>query len=185
MLQNVKKYSVIFIVKLMLSFFLLSTTQVNAMGLFGFLKINVLTDLNGVVTVSGEPVSGIKVVLNVRIVFNDEKIEVVTQTDDKGRFHFDAIKANSINALLPSAKMVDQKISFLYEGIEYIGWDMVKNNYDANGELNDLADTLNKSTMIPMQLACELSNEVVTRKAGSHDHVVLTGICRWNGEKRN
>lgn len=163
-------------------FFLFISTQVNAMGLFDFLKINVLSDVNGVVTLNGQPVSGVKVVLNVRIVFNNEKIEVVTETDINGKFHFDAINSKSINTILPSAKMIDQRITFHYQGKEYLGWDMVKNNYDYNGELNDLSEPENRNNLIPFNLSCELNDKSTTRRSGTHEHIALTGICRWEGE---
>ena len=163
-------------------FFLFSSAQVNAMGLFDFLKIDVLTDVNGLVTLAGKPVGGVKVILNVRIVFNDEKFERIVETDNEGRFHFDAIKAKSINTFLPSAKMVDQQITFQYQGKEYLGWDMVKNNYNYNGELNDLSESINRSNIIPLMLVCDLNDQSTTRKAGTHEHVALTGLCRWEGE---
>ena len=152
------------------------------MGLFDFLNIDVLTDLEGVVTVAGKPASGVKVVLNVRVVFNDDKVEVISETTSDGRFHFDAIKMKSVNSFLPSAKMVEQKITFLYEGKTYLGWEMVKNNYQYNGELNDLSESVKPADIIPLSLLCDLNNESITRKAGTHEHVALTGICRWQGE---
>ena len=154
------------------------------MGFFDFLKIDVLTEVNGVVTLAGEPVSGAKIVLNVRIVFNDEKFNITTETDTAGRFHFDLIKAKSINTFLPSAKMVNQKITISHQGKDYLAWDMVKNNYDYNGELNDLSEPANKTQIIPLTLICELNNETNTRKAGTHDHIALTGMCRWEGEQQ-
>ncbi len=169
-------------VKIAILFFLLTSTQVNAMGLFDFLKINVLTELNGTVTLDGVPVSGVKVVLTARTVFNDETVEVVSNTDDKGAFHFDEINASSINTLLPSAKMINQKITFFYQDKEYLAWDLVKNNYEKNGELNNLSAMNERSQFIPMVLTCDLNNELTTRKAGTHDHVALTGICRWKNE---
>ena len=152
------------------------------MGLFDFYKVNVFTAMSGVVTFDGKPVKGIKAVLNVRVVFNNKNFTVSTETDDSGRFYFDAITTNSINTILPSAKMINQKVFFYYQGEEYLGWDMVKNNYEYNGELNDLSEPNSTSNIIPLILTCDLKDKSTTRKAGTHEHVALTGICRWSGE---
>ncbi|MBV1915269.1 MAG: carboxypeptidase-like regulatory domain-containing protein [Pseudomonadales bacterium] len=156
--------------------------QVNAMGLLGFLEIDVFTELNGIVTRAEEPLSGVQVTLNVRISFNDEKFEVSTLTDESGRFHFDSIRAKSVNSFLPSAKMVEQKIVIIIDQQEYLLWEMVKNNYDYNGELNDFNGDKSQSKIIPLKIICELNDPSITRKAGTHEHVALTGICSWDGE---
>lgn len=152
------------------------------MTLFGLFNINVLTAMDGAITLNGKAVSGVEVILNTRIVFNNRKITSSTKTDHLGRFHFDAIFSNSINSILPSAKMIDQKITLQYQGKQYIAWQMVKNNYKYNGELNDPSDPIDESDVIPLILTCDLNNENITRKAGTHEHVTLTGICRWEGE---
>ena len=40
------------------------------MTLFGLFNINVLTTMDGAITLDGKPVSGVKAILNTRIVFN-------------------------------------------------------------------------------------------------------------------
>ena len=152
------------------------------MGLLGILEIDVFTELNGIVTRAEQPLSGVQITLYVRVNFNDEKFEVSTVTDDSGRFHFDSIRAKSVNAFLPSAKLVEQKIVITNQGKEYLAWDMVKNNYDYDGELNDLNARTSQSKIIPLKILCELNNTNITRKAGTHEHVALSGICRWDGE---
>ncbi len=152
------------------------------MTLFSLFIINVLTAMDGTITLDGKPVSGVKVILETRIVFNNKKTVSSTETDHLGRFHFDAIFSNSINNILPSAKMIDQKVTLLYQNKEYLAWKMVKNNYKYNGELNDLSDPIDESNVIPLILTCDFNNENITRKAGTHEHVTLTGICRWRGE---
>jgi len=160
---------------------LINITQVNAMGLFDFLKINVFTETEGILTQAGKPLSEVEIRLDVRVVFNDEQFHVNTKTNSEGKFKFAEIKANSINTILPSAKMVNQKIVATYQEKEYVLWDMVKNNYEKNGELNDLSESNN--ALIPMVLNCDLDNELKTRRAGTHEHVALSGICRLDNEK--
>ena len=162
--------------------FLTCSSQGNAVGLFSFLDIDVFTELDGIVTLAGKPLSGVQVTLNVLVTFNNEKFEITTTTDDAGRFHFDSIRAKSVNAFLPSAKMVKQEIKLSVDGKKYLAWNMTKNNYNFNGELNDLSNQENKGHIIASKINCELNNANITRKAGTHEHVALSGICRWLGE---
>ncbi|MBV1959394.1 MAG: hypothetical protein KUG53_01545 [Pseudomonadales bacterium] len=152
------------------------------MTLSNLFNINVFTAMDGTIMLDGKAVSGVKVILNTRIVFNNRKISSSTKTDHLGRFHFDAIFSNSINSILPSAKIIDQEIILHYRDKQYLAWKMVKNNYKYNGELNDLSKLIDESDVIPLILTCDLENENITRKAGTHEHVALTGICRWIGE---
>ena len=102
------------------------------------------------------------------------------EPDQLGRFHFDAIFSNSINSILPSAKMIDQKITLQHQHKQYLAWNMV--NYKYNGELNDPSEPIDESNVIPPILTCDLNSENIIRKVGAHEHVALTGICRWRGE---
>jgi len=158
--------------------FFSNITGVSAMGLFGFMKVCLSTDMTGRVAENGVAVSDVKVVRKVVFDFTGKEYVTETVTDKNGKFHFNALYTKSVNTFLPSAKMVTQTITFSSQGKEYLGWHFVKGNYDYNGELNDLDSS---SELVPFELSCDFNNDenfvgITDSPSGSG----YTGICRVN-----
>ncbi|MFC1750469.1 DUF6795 domain-containing protein [Pseudomonadota bacterium] len=181
------------------------------MSLFDFLKVCVFTDVEGVVTFEGHPVSGAKVVRTAEVIFNGKKFSDETTTDIEGRFKFGAIYTHSINTFLPSEKMIHQDIFIHHENKKFHGWKSTKHNYNYNGELNrmdkisgelKITDPENTYTtqvtkinerdpqpkFIPFILSCELTNDEENyRFPGNHSlSGSANGLCLWPNEvKKN
>ncbi len=166
-----------------------------AMAFFDLFKINVFSEVSGVVTMNGEPVQGASVKQWAKVSFNGSVYEHQAVTDAHGRFKFDAIYANTINRLLPSAHKVTQEAKIEHQGETYRAWVAVKNNYDYDGELNDIKQTTGErdkmkvipkrlsdqeqlKQVIPFHLTCELTDDESIK---SNDHVAAQGICKWPG----
>jgi len=147
-----------------------------AMAFFDFMKINVFSDVDGIVTLNGEPVSGATVKQYAEVEFNSNKFNREVVTDSQGRFHFDAIYARTMNTFLSSANMVSQLITIHYEGRSYDAWRKVKGNYDYGGELNNIKDIVGErdemkvfsnklssaqggEKIIPLNFTCELTDD--------------------------
>jgi len=140
------------------------TTLVLGMGLFDFMKVCLFSEVGGVVTLAGKPVAGVELVRTAK--FDDKDYTDKTTTDAQGKFHFDPVFSTSLLKWDPS---IFQTIILHYQGKEYIGWKLMRTNYELNGELDD-----NK---LLTNMLCELSIEP-TKK----DQLVrrpVNGICKW------
>jgi Domain of unknown function (DUF6795) len=141
------------------------------MGLFDFMKIYMASEFNGVVTLEGKPLQGVKVI---RTVDDDEKITTqTTETDAEGRFYFDAVIKHSLIKFVPIEPRYYQKVFITHEGKEFLGLDMAKGDYAENGEIwkkegGELID-------LPLNFSCELTDgfEKILM-SGQY----LDGICR-------
>jgi len=164
------------------------------MALFDFMKINVFSDVDGIVTLNGEPVSGATVKQYAEVEFNSNKFNREVVTDSQGRFHFDAIYARTMNTFLPSANSVIQKITIEYSGKQYQAWKSIKNNYDYDGELNDVKAFVGERaeakvfpnkvssknsgvTLTPIDLKCELSKDDSEIKSMGGAKTSVVGLC--------
>ena len=165
------------------------------MAIFDFMKICVFTDVDGVVMLEGKPVSGTKLVRTAKVVFNNDEFKDEAITDSEGRFHFDAIYSRSMNAFLPSEKLVSQQITIHHNNKLFDAWRSVKHNYNYNGELNvfkDISGALDKNLktdsnglpVVPFFLSCELTDDSSYARAAGRNNEgnVVVGLCRWPGE---
>ena len=136
------------------------------MGLFDFVKICLFSEVNGIVTLNGKPVAGVEVIRTSQM-GHDNIYTDKTVTDEQGRYRFAARFTHSVYKIAPVEPNVRQKIAFLYQGNEYLGWRMNKHNYDINTELGR-----------PITLTCELTSEPQLRMGLRHG---AHGICTWDG----
>lgn len=144
--------------------FLFAVPQVS-MGMIEFLKICLFSEVNGFITVNGKPVVGAKVIRTSGL--NSKTFTETTITDNEGYYHFDMHIIKSINRILPLEPYIPQKIIIWLDDKDYQGWQMVKRNYDVNGEIG-----------AALNLKCELTKQpdITEQKIGSN----IFGLCRWD-----
>ena len=133
------------------------------MGMFDFVKVCLFSEVNGVVTLNGKPVAGVEVVRTAELGCNDKLFTDRTLTDDQGRYRFSARFTHSVCKIAPVEPIVSQKIVFLHQGKEYLGWEMTKHNYEVDGELRR-----------PIQLSCDLNTKNDRKEFGPQ---IVWGIC--------
>ena len=145
-----------------------------AMAFFDSMKVNLFSDMKGVVTLNGEPVAGAVVK---RLAdpgnkkYRDEKI-----TDAQGRFSFPRMEMHTVWKLLPAAVVISQKVTIEYEEQEYLAWAMEAYNGRYQGELNNIR-ILGTGDEVDIDLVCELTGEE-SRKKGAGVRVI-EGMCVW------
>ncbi len=152
-------------------------TQVQAMGLFDFFTIYVFSDMQGIVTLKGEPVAGAKVTR----IGDHENDKVYTDsaiTDAQGHFSFEPISTFSLRPMMLGT-IIRQKITIEHEGQEYLAWETKKKNDHIYGELNS------KDSNAPQKidLLCELTSSQDDKKVLRIDfrNVAIKGLCQWKG----
>ena len=129
-------------------------------------QICMFSEVNAVVTLQGKPVAGAEIIRTSNEL--DSKVYTEkTTTDAQGRFHFDALWVFSLSGFIPAEPMIIQHMTLKYQGVEYMGWQHVKNGYGHNHEL-----TGNK----PLNLTCELSDEPLLKYQSMGN---IKGICKW------
>jgi hypothetical protein len=127
-------------------------------------KLYLFSEVRGVVTQNGKPVSGATVEQTYAY---DEKISRMTQTNDAGEFFFPEVVMRSFWAsIMPHEKRVEQTIKIKYEGGEYMAWAYVKHNYRQNGELDGK----------PISMLCALEAQPKRTEVKSKVNSVF-GIC--------
>ena len=137
------------------------------MGLFDFVKICLFSEVNGVVTLNGKPVPDVEVVRTMRMGHNNIYTDKTT-TDNQGHYRFAARFTHSIRKIAPVEPLIFQRMVFVYQSKEYLGWETDKRNYQINGELD-----------VAINLVCELTNESRVRVGPRHRGI--DGICTGNG----
>lgn len=151
----------------------------NAMGFFDAMTVTLFSEMKGVITQGGEPVSG-AVVTRTAIPNNDKTYTDSATTDSAGVFSFRKLEANMFLKLLPTSIVVSQKVVISYQGNQYLAWQAGNTNGVDKGELNE-HDFIGTDKEVDINLQCELnSNE--TDKAGAYT-LVISGICNWEGQK--
>jgi len=115
--------------------------------MFDSLKIQAFPEVNGVVTMNGEPVEGalVKLVYN----YNHKDKFIETTTDKSGKFHFSEKYTHTLRLLLPFQTSIDQQIIINYNHNTYIAWRTTKFSHG-----NDTAISKILSSLI-----CELTSE--------------------------
>ena len=149
-----------------------------AMGVFDSMIVNLFSEMQGVVTLQGKPVSG-AVITRTSMPANKQYIDSTT-TDEAGRFSFDRATTKSFLKLLPGDDSIYQKVVILHEGVEFVAWETGGANASHKGELNE-QDVIGTEKEIDINLICELTDPV-TYKAGAYT-TTISGICTWEGNK--
>ena len=148
------------------------------MSIFDSMKVNLFSEMNGVVTLEGEPVAGALITRSANP-DNDREYTDSAKTDNEGQFHFDRMETRMFAKLLPSQKSVSQKVIIEHEGRQYLAWEAITSDTD-KGELNEM-DVIGTDKELGINVKCELT-AAETKKAGAYI-TVITGICSWDGQK--
>lgn len=150
------------------------------MAFFDSMKVNLFSEMQGVITLSGKPVTGARIT-RTAIPDNDKKYSDSTISDSEGRFHFDKMETHMFMKVLPGQSSVAQKVIIEHEGKQYIAWEAAAAGDNDKGELNEM-DVIGTDKEIAIDLKCDLMSEK-TDKAGAYT-TVISGICSWDGQKR-
>jgi len=173
-----KKQYLFILIYITLTFTLLPIRTVLSMSIFDSMKVNLFSEMKGIVTFQGKPVTG---ALITRTAVPDDGKEYIdqTETDSNGHFHFNKMEKHMLSKILPSQATVFQKIIIEYNDEKYLAWDAITDDTD-KGELNEI-DIIGTDKEIDINLSCELTAEE-TKKAGAYI-TVITGICSWDKQK--
>ncbi|MEY4590574.1 MAG: hypothetical protein RL497_2650 [Pseudomonadota bacterium] len=157
-----------------------------AMSLIGF-KVCIASEMRAQVTSSGQPVAGAQVVR--KVTFDGKDYVTQVQTDAQGNFVLPVLYERTLWKNTPFEFRIPQMVTINYQGSEHVGVDIIRGNFDENGELNDMAKVTNGTqTLVPYQFLCELTNTETDR--GVHStRTVLSGKCltthELNSKKSN
>ncbi|MFC1751081.1 DUF6795 domain-containing protein, partial [Pseudomonadota bacterium] len=149
-----------------------------SMAFFDSMNANLFSEMKGVVTLNGKPVSE-AVIVRTATPDSGKEYTDSTQTDAQGRFHFARMEAFMPSRLLPSEKTVSQEVVIEHGGKKYLAWKAATNDVD-KGELNKRS-AIGTDKEIDINLSCELSAPE-TKKRGAYT-TVITGICSWEGQQ--
>lgn len=144
------------------------SSEVRATGLFDFFTIYVFSDLQGIVTMKGEPVVGAQVTR----VANHEEDKVYTDsttTDAQANFSFDAMSTFSLRPIMLGT-IIQQY------GQDYVAWKAIKKYNHRYGELYDDEVVKPKKP----NLMCELTDHEDDRKIikMTYRQVSVYGLCK-------
>lgn len=107
------------------------------------------SEVNGVVTSDGQPVSGAEVERTYHWGWKDVEKKEKTVTGQDGRYHFpEVVESSFFGSFMPHEPLIGQRIYIRYQGQQYKGWKHSKHNYRKNGELGR-----------PINLRCDLGTE--------------------------
>jgi len=148
------------------------------MAFFDFFTIYVFSEVDGVVTMNGEPVQGAQVTRT----GDHEEDKVYTDTvvtDAQGRFSFSPISTFSLRPIMLGT-IIRQKITIKYQGMEYLAWKAKKKNNYRYGELNNEG----VENPVKLDLLCELTEAqdkktVIEMKLRN---VAVYGLCAWKDQ---
>lgn len=109
------------------------------------------SEVHGTVHRAGRPVPGAVVEREYRWSNAERTGADRTLTDGDGAFHFPAALGRfSLRAALNlAAPLIEQRIRITVDGAVHEGWECVKHNYDAHGELRGR----------PLRLRCDVATE--------------------------
>ena len=147
------------------------------MSMFDAFKVYLFSEVNGVVTLEGQPVVGAEVIRSATLskTFTDRTI-----TDTKGYFHFDEMTTQSFSTIMPGQRVIMQKIVIKYKNEIYLGWDRSRREYDQYGELNNMFDFKEGDVIVPLDFTCELKDEPTITPINGLEYSAI-GICKWPG----
>lgn len=149
------------------------------MSIFDSMKVNLFSEMKGVITFNGKPVAG-ALVSRTAVPNNDKEYTDSTTSDSEGRFYFNKMEAHLFLKLLPTQIIVYQKVIVEHENKQHVAWETSSANGKNKGELNEM-DIIGTDEEVDIDLSCELT-EQEKDKAGSYT-TVISGICNWNGQK--
>lgn len=132
----------------------------------GLLEICLFSEVNAVVTLNGKPASGIEVTRTA--IWNNKTFSDKSTTDAQGHLHFKPLLTNSFMKITPTSPVIQQTMLVNHQGKELTLWEIIRQNYDLNGERDD-----DKSII----LTCELSEPTV--KHDQNMRAPMYGICKW------
>ncbi len=145
------------------------------MAFFDSMKVNLFSEMKGIVTLEGKPVSGASLT-RTAIPSNDKEYTDTAQTDRAGRFSFGPMETHMFLKLLPSNSTIYQKMTIDYAGKQYLAWKILAASDRPNGELNE-HDVIGTEQEVLIDLVCELTAPE-TAKAGAYTSAVF-GLCTW------
>jgi hypothetical protein len=150
-------------------------TQGGAMGFFDRFKICLYSEMQGVVTLHGQPVAGAQLVRKATYAAGKTASDS-TATDAQGRFHFAPMYVHMFPRFWSfGGDRVGQIFSILHNGKELLGWRLMKYGYNENSEFNPEGSDM----ALKMDLICELTDDPDTeRPKGQYFGTVYKGICR-------
>ena len=158
-----------------LALILIANSQVvSAMGLIGF-KVCIASEMKAQVTSQGKAVAGASVVRKVTFDGKDYVTEV--KTDNAGNFILPTLYERTMWKNTPFEVQIEQEVMIHHNNVAHLGVEIVKRNFDENGEINDMDDVKKgTSTLKPYAFVCELNDEI--HKRGVHEtRAVLSGKC--------
>lgn len=129
-------------------------------------KVCLFSNMSGVITLNGEPVTNAKLVRTVDL--SGPKSDETT-TDQKGQFEFPAIFTRTLSKHLPQEFASKQEIIVHINGETYTMWSAVKRTPDENSE----------SRGKPLVVSCELNSEENLIKVNNSP---IFSLCTWDVE---
>jgi len=131
------------------------------MSMFDAFKVYLFSEVNGLVTLDGQPVEGADVIrsANYGEIYSDR-----TTTDKDGKFFLGEMTTSKLSALLPGQHVIDQSILIRNHDKEFKAWELTRVGSGPNAELD-----------IKLNLHCELNNEHIKQE---FNYKVFWGICR-------
>lgn len=141
-------------------------TGVYAMSISEIGKVCLFSEISGVITLNGKPVSDARLV---RTVNRDGAQSDETITDKKGYFKMPAVFERTVTKYLPQEFVVKQEIQVHYQGKQYPMWSGVKRRPEVNAE----------SRGKPLVVECELSREKQLKQVNNSP---IISLCTWAAE---
>ena len=134
------------------------------------LKFQIYPEVNGIVTMNGEPVEGAEVTMS--YIFRGKQGSTICKTDRNGVFTFKEKTIYSLASILLLQSVISQKLSIKYNHIEYSAWNVIKYNPSDDPKL----------TKLLTNLTCELTNPETKQKIDpeSVNPMIVRGIARWS-----
>ena len=133
------------------------------MSIFDVGRACVFSEVSGVVTYKGEPVSGATIR---RVAKWQKEQEDRTVTAADGSFYFGPMYQRSVLKLLPAEFVAHQRLLIEHLGQEVLMWSTTKRNTEENAELNGK----------PLKFSCELTDEP---RFDRNYRASIKTICTW------
>jgi hypothetical protein len=143
---------------------IISTTRGEAMAFFDAGKVNIFSEVNGVLVVNGEVIDG--AVVSRTVTWKGSEHEDSVTTKDGGKFIFPSMVKRDLTKFMPSEFTAFQKITVHYQDEIIKIWETVKREPIENGELEGS----------PLNLKCDLSDP------SRFVHLAINSIetkCTW------
>ncbi len=162
-------------------FCLMSSAQVFAMSIIGF-KVCIASEMKASVTENGTAVVGAKVTRTVE--FANKKYTTEVETDDNGNFILPAQYTRTMWKHTPFEVLIWNRITVVHQGASHLAVDIIKRNFDVDGELNSL-ERLKRGMAVftPYEFTCELTDPEYNRLVETN-HIGITGKCLYIGETK-